>query len=303
MSNVVLEFVPPNVEKGEQRAIEDAEKVTNLSREFGLEKMIDHLMIPGMIEEDGDRPVEMKPKMDPLDTWKTVSPHLPGMKGMCTQVTAFLNEPQLKQRFDDLQGAGMDKIIFVGVPRTMADGEGNGVPPTDALRDFQDQVSDRGVILIPTRDSETGRFQFKCERGATFGLTQLLYSDAIVGFLKTYAEHCNHRPEILLSFGFVPKMERKIGLIDWLIQDHGNAAVKKEQEFVAKLTEMKLKEKQQHLLDLYKSVIEGVSDLGFPIGIHLEAPYGFSRPAFETFAMMLDYWKPQSKKEHEVVLK
>jgi hypothetical protein len=237
----------------------------------------------------------MKSKMDPLDTWKAASPHLPGMRGICTQVTAFLDAENLKQRFHHLQHAGIEKIIFVGVPRTMADGEGTGVAPTDALTNFREQVANRGIILIPTRQGEDGRFNFKCERGATFGLTQLLYSDAIVDFLKAFAGQCAHRPEILLSFGFVPQVEQKVGLIRWLIQDHGNEAVKKEQSFVARLAQMKLREKQQHLLDLYKSIIEGVGSLGFPMSIHLEAPYGFSRPAFETFAMMLDHWAPGRK--------
>lgn len=295
MSNVALEFVPPNVDDGKERAIEEAQKVRELSYEFGMDGMIDHLMIPGMIDEDDDRPVKMKPKMDPLDTWRAVSPHLPGIRGICTQVTAFLDAENLKQRFHNLQGAGMEKIIFVGVPRTMADGEGSGVAPTDALANFQDQVSNRGVILIPTREAEDGRFNFKCERGATFALTQLLYSDTIVGFLEEFAKNHPHRPEILLSFGFVPKVEQKISLIKWLIQDHGNEIVSKEQAFVEELSGMKLKEKQQHLLDLYKRVVEGVGALGFPISIHLEAPYGFSRPAFETFAMMLDQWAPVSK--------
>ena len=295
MSSVALEFVPPNVDDGPGRAIEDAQKIRELSCEFGLEYMINHLMIPGMIEEDGDRPVKMKPKMDPLHAWRAVAPHLPGMRGICTQVTAFLDAENLKQRFHHLQHAGIEKIIFVGVPRTMADGEGTGVAPTDALATFQEQVANRGVILIPTREGEKGRFHFKCERGATFGLTQLLYSDAIVHFLRTFAGHCSHRPEILLSFGFVPQVEQKVGLIRWLIQDHDNEVVRKEQAFVDSLTQMKLQEKQRHLLDLYKSVVEGVGALGFPMSIHLEAPYGFSRPAFETFAMMLDYWAPGRK--------
>ena len=46
-------------------------------------------MIPGMIDEDDDRPVEMKPKLDVLDYWSLISPELPGVKGLCTQVTAF----------------------------------------------------------------------------------------------------------------------------------------------------------------------------------------------------------------------
>lgn len=296
MSRIALEFVPPNTVDGKEKAVEEAQKVSELSKMFGMEGMIDHLMIPGMIAEDDDRPVEMKPKMDPLDVWKAASPVLPDTKGMCTQVTAFLDEENLKHRFDNLLSAGIESIIFVGVPRTMADGEGSGVAPTDALAQFQNQVDNRGVILIPTREGEDGRFNFKCDQGATFALCQLLYSNSIVKFLKEFAKNHPHRPEILLSFGFVPKAEQKVGLINWLIQDHGNAKVKKEQEFVRSLTELKLKEKQQKLMDLYKSVIDEVLELEFPVSLHLEAPYGFTKPAFETFAMMLDYWAPKKMK-------
>ncbi len=292
MTRIALEFVPPNLQDGRERAIEDAHKVRDLSRECGIEGKIDHLMIPGMIVEDDDRPVEMKPKMDPLDTWKAASPELPGMRGLCTQVTAFLDEKALSERLRELRGAGMDGIIFVGVPRTMADGEGSGVPPTDALADFQQEVPDRGVILIPTRQDETGRFNFKCNQGATFGMTQLLYSDYIVKFLKDFAAAHTHRPELLLSFGFVPKLEQKLRLIRWLIQDPGNPLVDEEQKFLTSLSEMSLKDKKQALLDLYKRVIDGAGELGFPLSIHLEAPYGFTRPAFETFATLLDYWEP-----------
>ncbi len=295
MTRTALEFVPPNLEDGKERAIEEAQKVRDLSREFGLEGGIDHLMIPGMIAEDDDRPVEMKPKMDPLDTWKAASPELPGFRGLCTQVTAFLDEEALARRFRELGEAGMDGIIFVGVPRTMADGDGTGVPPTEALARFQQEVPNRGVILIPTRQDEDGRFRFKCEKGATFALTQLLYSDSIVSFLKAFADRHPHRPEILLSFGFVPKLEQKLGLIRWLIQDPGNPRVAEEQALVDRLAGMKLKEKQRELLDLYKRTVDGVRDLGFPISIHLEAPYGFTKPAFETFATLLDYWAPRKR--------
>jgi hypothetical protein len=295
MARIALEFVPPNVEDGREKAIEEARKVNELSAKFDMEGMIDHIMIPGMIEEESDRPVEMKPKLDPLDTWKAIAPELPGATGMCTQVTAFLNEKQLEQRFNDLLGAGIKGIIFVGVPRTMADGEGSGVPPTDALANFKDQVSDRGAILIPTREGEDGRFNFKCNQGATFGMTQLLYSDAIVNFLKEFGKNHEHRPEVLLSFGFVPKAEKRIKLIDWLIQDPGNKVVEEEQAFVAKLSEMELKEKQKHLLELYKRVVDGVGEFDYPMSVHLEAPFGFTKPAFETFSLMLDYWSPEKQ--------
>ena len=67
---------------------------------------------------------------------------------------------------DHLGDAGFEGIVFVGVPRTMNDGEGSGVAPTDALSIYDRLVGNRGVILIPTREGEQGRFNFKCDQGA-----------------------------------------------------------------------------------------------------------------------------------------
>lgn len=292
LNTIAFELVPPNIERGPQFAVDEAHKVLLTAAAVGLEGRIRHVMIPGMIEEDGDRPIEMKPKMDVLDFWQLMKPELPGIRGLCTQVTSFLDEDALAKRLSVLQEADFDGIAFVGVPRTMSDGEGAGVAPTDALTIYRDQVPNRGVILIPTRDGEQGRFNFKINQGATYGMTQLLYSDTIVGFLKEFAATTEHRPEILLSFGFVPKMESKVGLINWLIQDPGNPLVAAEQEFVTRLAGEEPAAKRALMLDLYKRVINGVGELGFPISIHLEAAYGVSKPAFETFAEMLEYWAP-----------
>jgi hypothetical protein len=292
LNTIALELVPPNVEGGSERALEDARKVLQLSSQSGMAGRIGHVMIPGMIAEEDDRPVEMKPKLDVLEFWSIIKPELPGVKGLCTQVTAFMDEPTLRQRLTDLGAAGFEGIVFVGVPRTMNDGEGSGVAPTDALSTYDQLVGNRGVILIPTREGEQGRFNFKCGQGATFGMTQLLYSDAIVGFLTEFAKNTDHRPEILLSFGFVPKVEGRVGLIDWLIQDPGNAAVADEQAFVKRLAGGEPAQKRQLMVDLYKRVIDGVVDVGFPLSIHLEATYGVSAAAFDTFAEMLSYWSP-----------
>ena len=292
LNTVALELVPPNVERGPEQASEDARKVLLFSAQSGIEGRIGHVMIPGMIAEEDDRPVEMRPKLDVLEFWSLITPELPGVKGLCTQVTAFMDEPALRQRLTDLGAAGFEGIVFVGVPRTMNDGEGSGVAPTDALSIYDRLVDNRGVILIPTRDGEHGRFNFKCDQGATFGMTQLLYSDAIVEFLTRFAKTTDHRPEILLSFGFVPKVESRVGLIDWLIQDPGNAAVADEQAFVKRLAGGEPAQKRELMVDLYKRVIDGVGDLGFPLSIHFEATYGISAAAFDTFAEMLAYWSP-----------
>jgi len=294
LNTIALELVPPNVDRGVEQAIDDAHKVLQLAAESGVEGRIGHVMMPGLIAEEDDRPVEMKPKLDVLEFWSTIKPELPGVSGLCSQVTAFMDEQSLGERLGALVGAGIEGIVFVGVPRTMADGEGSGVAPTDALSIYQQLVANRGVILIPTRDGEVGRLNFKCDQGATFAQTQLLYSDAIVGFLTDFAKQTDHRPEILLSFGFVPKLEEKVGFINWLIQDPGNAAVADEQAFVKTLANTEPTQRRKLTLDLYKRVIDGVVDLGYPLSVHLEATYGISAPAFETFAQMLDYWSPTS---------
>ena len=295
LDTVAFELVPPNADLGTEQAVEEARKVLRFSKETGIDGRIRHVMIPGMIEEDDDRPVEMKPRLDVLEFWNIIKPELRGLKGLCTQVTAFMNEESLRHRLSDLRDAGFDGIAFVGVPRTLNDGEGSGVAPTDALSIYDQIVPNRGAILIPTRDGEQGRFNFKCNQGATYGMTQLLYSDAIVGFLTEFAKTTDYRPEILLSFGFVPKVETRIGLISWLIQDPGNAAVADEQAFVAQLAETEPAQKRKLMVDLYKRVVDGVAGLGFPLSVHLEAAYGASVPAFETFAEMLDYWSPPDK--------
>ena len=160
LNTIAFELVPPNLELGREQALEEAHKVLECSSASGLEGRIRHVMMPGMIEEDGDRPVEMKPKMDVLDFWSVIKPELPGINGLCTQVTAFLDEPALRQRLADLGDSGIEGIAFVGVPRTMNDGEGSGVAPTDALSIFDQVVPHRGAILIPTRDGEHGWFNF-----------------------------------------------------------------------------------------------------------------------------------------------
>lgn len=293
LNTVALELVPPNIDLGVDHAVEEARKVARLCAESGIAGRLGHVMLPAMITEDGDRPIEMKPKMDVLDYWQAIQTELPGVRGLCTQVTSFSDEAVLRDRLTDLSAAGFDGVIFVGVPRTMSDGEGSGVAPTDALAKFDGLVENRGVILIPTRDAEQDRFTFKCDQGATFAMTQLLYSDAVVEFLQRFALESDHRPEVLLSFGFVPKLESRVGLIDWLIQDPGNDAVAQEQAFVRSLAGGEPDAKRRQLVELYKRVIDGVVDLGFPLSLHFEAPYGVSRPAFETFAEMLAYWSPR----------
>ena len=119
LNTVALELVAPNVEHGVERAHEDAEKVLRYSAQSGIAGRIGHIMIPGMIPEDNDRPMPMKPKLDVLDFWSILGPELPGVKGLCTQVTSFTDKAALGERLTVLNNAGFDGIIFVGVPRLL----------------------------------------------------------------------------------------------------------------------------------------------------------------------------------------
>lgn len=294
LRTVAFEMVPPNTDMAD-RASEEGYKLAEHSRISGLDEHIRHVMIPGIIAEDDGRPVEMKPKMDPLEFWHAIRPEVGNLGGLCTQVTAFHNRTQLTERLHDLGDAGIEGVTFVGVPRSMGDGDGPGLAPTDALDEFRETVDHRGAILIPTRDAEADRFSAKCARGATFGMTQMLYSDAIVTFLRQFAQQSEHRPEIFLSFGYVPAAEDHVKLIDWLIQDPGNPAVQAEQAFVADIARSAPGVRRKKQVDLYKRIVDEVIALDFPISIHFEAPYGISKAAFETFAEMLDYWAPQSQ--------
>lgn len=46
----------------------------------------------------------------------------------------------------------------------------------------------------------------------------LLHSDSIVGFLRDFASETEHRQEILLSFGFVPKVREPGGLDQLMLE-------------------------------------------------------------------------------------
>lgn len=293
MNTVALELVPPELRAGVGRAVEEAHAAAELGVRHGLADRVGHVMIPGIISEDSDRPVALTPRMDVLDFWEAARPSLGAVAGLCTQVTVFQDGPHLAGRVRRLRDAGMDGIVFVGKPHGLPAADAPGVTPDEALVRCRDLIPHRGVVLIPTRRGEHDRFAVKCASGATFALTQLLYSERVVGFLREFATRSEHRPEILLSFGFVPEMEQQVRLIDWLIRDPGNESVRREQEFVARTATGSPRQRRRDLLDLYRRVVDGMRDLEFPLSVHLEAPYGISGAACEAFAAMLDYWSPR----------
>lgn len=293
LNTVALELAPPEQTTSAADVAGSARTIADRCRGHGLLDRLGHVMIPGIVPEDSERPVPLTPRMDVLDFWQGLRPAIGSLPGLCTQVTVFETESDLAAKVRRLSDAGMDGVIFVGKPHGLPADDAPGLTPQEALSRFRSEIAHRGVVLIPTRRGELDRLDAKCAHGATFALTQLLYSDRIVEFLRTFATRSEHRPEILLSFGFVPGAEARVGLIDWLLHDHGNDDVSREQQFVARLAASSPRHRQVILVDLYRRVLDGAGDLGFPISVHLESPYGLSDSACETFTAMLDHWSPR----------
>ncbi|WP_137725746.1 mycobacterial-type methylenetetrahydrofolate reductase [Prescottella subtropica] len=291
LHTVALELVPPELSAGRERAVAEARSAAELCRRHGLDRQVRHVMLPGIVAEDAGRPVPVTPRMDVADFWEVVDDVFTGaVSGLCAQVTVFDDAPHLDARVRRLRDAGMDGVVFVGKPHGAT---ASGITPVEALTRYRSLLPHRGVILMPTRRGELDRFVAKCERGATFALTQLLYSDRIVGLLRDVADRTPLRPEILLSFGFVPGIEQRIRLIDWLIHDDGNDDARREQQTVAALAGADPQRRRRLLVEHYRRVVDGVRGLGFPLSLHLEAPYGVSDAACATFAAMLEQWAPR----------
>jgi hypothetical protein len=296
---VAFEIVATPVSDGHDRLLEEAHKVRALLEKWKLTGRVNSVLVPQLIHEDGDRPIKLVDKIDPLEAQPTLAKGLP-LDYILTQVTVFTPMDALRARLTRMRELGIEKVVFVGVPRVFDEKAVVGPYPNQALSLFADLMPQRGVVLIPTRPDEAQRFGDKLSAGATFGLCQLLFTDYIVGFLRELAGQSGaasdragtdrpERPELLLSFGYVPKIETERGLIRWLIRDTTPGAVADMAE-VERLAPLSFKEKKARSVELYKRIVGEATSLGFPLAIHLEAPYGASDPAMETFAEMLDHW-------------
>lgn len=292
MATVALEFVPPDRAHGPARAAETAERVRELLSAHGLLGRVNALLVPGMIPEDDDRPVPLREKLDVLDVHRATRAALP-IESIVTQVTAFSAAEGLDRRIAAIREAGIGRVVFVGVPRTLADGAGPGLAPAAALGRYAGRLAGRGVVLIPTRDGEAARFGAKLAAGATFALCQMLFSDRIASVLAELPADAP-RAEILLSFAYVPKLEQRTGLIRWLIRDTTEAA-RREMEEVQRIAGQPFAAKKTALVDLYRRVVEGAARAGHPLGVHFECPYDFNPYAFEVFRAMLDAWSPEPR--------
>lgn len=286
---VALEIVPPIIERGGALMVEEALKVRALLLQTGLAVRVNTILVPQLVPEDDGRPIALQPRLDPLEVRHAFSGCLRA-SFILSQVTVHSPASVLTERVGLLQSSGVERIIFVGAPRQGGRGLA-GPSPEAALAAFRDTVPSMGVILIPTRIGEKERFLRKLEAGAGFAVTQLLFSSHIVHFLREMAAY-PFRPEILLSFGYVPRAEIEKGLLRWLIRDDKSPFVDQENDRVLKLAGLPVEQRRAALVAMYKGVVQEAAGLGFPLGVHFECPYGVSLQALETFASMLEAWAP-----------
>jgi hypothetical protein len=289
VASIALEVVPAAKTGGADKTRNEGRSIREKLDNAGILNDINTVMIPQVIPEDEHRPVELEEKLDPIETRRYLSESL-SVDYIATQVTVYTPMEDLRKRAQLLQSEGINRVIFVGAPRVENERMVGPTPP-EAISGLKDIVPSCGVIMIPTRESEVDRFSAKVDAGATFGNSQLIFSDYVTTFLGDLSQKTDKRPEIMLSFGYVPKAEAKVGLFEWMIWDDQDV-VRDEIEFIKSIAEVPFKQKKAKLVDLYKQVIDGVHKHDFPIGVQFSMPYGISGPAIETFSEMLEVWSP-----------
>jgi hypothetical protein len=289
LKTIALELVPPVTTKPGFSPEQEACRIRGLLREAGLDRRVNTILVPQLVAEDDGRPVALHDRMDPLDLRLTFGKHLP-YSYILSQVTVYTPALELETRVRALLKSGVERVVFVGAPRN-AHTDYPGPMPDQALGMFRTTVPSRGVILIPTRVGERERVLRKLEAGASFLVTQLLFSEHVVAFLRDLAKH-HHRPQVLLSFGYVPRAEQERGLLRWLIRDDKSPHVPEEMERITKLAALPVEGRKAALVDLYRRVVEEAARMDFPLGVHFECPYGVTAPALETFQAMLEAWSP-----------
>lgn len=291
MPRLSLAVAPPPYQTSSPGGSDHALQLAQRLADTRLRMVIDSLFIPMIIDEDSFRPDSFLTHEDPLDFHAVLTQTLPGLDAMVAQVTPFITAADLERRVHRARAQGVDRMVFVGLPREYAEADIVGLSPIQALSYFADRLTGRGVISIPSRPREHDRLQAKVAAGANFAVTQLIYGSPIVELLASLRDQWETPPEILLSFGYIPANEARHGLIQWLIQ-HPEAQA--EMDWVADTARCRQAERKSRLIELYRDVVTRVRRLGIDPGINFEAPYGLSPAAIDTFEAMLAYYDPRA---------
>lgn len=291
MATISLATAPPPTHLGTPCGLNQAVSLRQRLEGTALAEAVNSLFVPMIIDEDSFRPDDFVEHEDPLDFHTALAQEFPHCDMIVSQVTPFTPVSDLERRVRRARQQGVNRMVFVGVPREYAESEVVGLYPDQALTYFRELMPGRGVITIPVRPHEHDRLAAKVASGANFAITQLLYGDTVVELLRSLRETVEVMPEIILSFGYVPAIETDHALIQWLIQD---PRAQEEMEWVKATAQCSAEERRRRLVEVYRRIVEGVHDLGIRPGVNFEAPYGLSQGAIETFEAMLEIHDPRS---------
>ncbi len=291
MATLSLATPPPPRDLGTPGGTDQAQKLAERIGGTALEAAVDTFFVPMIIDEDSFRPEEFVEHEDPLDYQAALARRLPSHDTITAEVTPFTPTSDLERRVLRARQQGIERVVFVGVPREYREAEVVGLYPDQALTHFAASLPGRGVITIPVRAYERDRLAAKARAGANFAITQLLYGDPIVDVARALAETFRDPPELILSFGYVPSIESDHGLIQWLIQDPNAQA---EMAWVRETAGRDRTQRKRRLTQLYGELVERVRALGIDPGVNFEAPYGFSAAAVEAFEEMLAIYDPRA---------
>ncbi len=285
MDTVALELVPTDRAGGFASATVQLMAVKEMLQRLGLASRLNTFVVPQVVAEDEGRPVPFHEKLDTFQFSQAVRNVL-GKSVIINQITVYTPALELGRLLHCYRQGGVRRVVFVGGPRGSRAASFRGPSPLEALRRFGQLLPQCGVILIPTRAGEAQRFQRKLAAGASFAITQMLFGTSILSSLRQLHLQ-GHQPEIILSFAYVPRAELDKGLIRWLIATDTHSA-QEEMRWVEQVAGLPYSQKKQRLVDLYRCLREGVRELGFPVGLNFECPYGVSEPALECLAEMLE---------------
>jgi hypothetical protein len=290
MATLSLATPPPPSHLGQAGGLDQARKLHQRLSGTRLERAVEALFVPMIIDEDSFRPEEFVAHEDPLDYQAALKQFFPGHDTITAQVTPFTPTSDLERRVLRARQQGIERMVFVGVPREYREADVVGLYPDQALSHFTSMLPRRGVITIPARAHERDRLAAKARAGANFTITQLLFGHAVLDIARGLADTFDNPPELILSFGYVPALEADQGLIQWLIQDP-NAGT--EIAWVEETAGLDRDQRKQRLTELYGDVVERVRGFGIEPGINFEAPYGLSASAVATFEAMLAIYDPR----------
>ncbi len=140
---------PPPLEAGLEGGRRQAHDLRERLADSRLAAALDRLFVPMVIDEDRLRPGEFVEHADPLDYQAALARELPQLDPIVAQVTPFTPSDALERRVARARAQGVERKVFIGVPREFDASQVVGPYPDQALHRFREKLGGRGVITIP----------------------------------------------------------------------------------------------------------------------------------------------------------